>query len=158
MQRMVCLTPRAAELSKVGGTVVFVVGGSLGAGVTETTGAEVVVEALRLASIVLCSLEPVVDGSVAEDRLVLSVAELISEETLGLPVTVFAETPGLVKKPEPVIVMDAVMVSVTVTAGHVLSVPCAFVTAAPKERMRAATRSERFDLNIIFARHNEWLT
>lgn len=97
----------------------FVVGGSLGAGVTETTGAEVVVEALGLASIVLCSLEPVVDGFVAEDRLVLSVAELISEETLGLPVTVFAETPGLVKKPEPVIVMDVVMVSVTVTAGHV---------------------------------------
>lgn len=164
MQRMVCLTPRAGELANVDGRVVFVGDVVVGLGVTETVGAEVVVKALRLASVVLWLLRLSVTVLMPEDRLGMSVEVVISEETLWLPVTVFApkeetelsvnvfeEASGLVKDPdpEPVMVMDAVTVSVTVTAGHVLSVPWAVVNAALREKIRAAVRRDLVQLDII---------
>lgn len=121
MQRMVCRTPRAMELANVDGRVEFVV--VVLVGVTETVDAEVVVNALRVVSVVLWSVGPSVNVLMPEDMLALSVAELTPGETLGLSVTMVEGTSELVEKSEPVIVMDAVTVSVTVIAGHVLSVP-----------------------------------
>lgn len=157
--------PRAVELANVDGRVVFVGDVLVGPGVTETVGVEVVVNALRLASVVLWLLRLSVIVLMPEDRLGKSVEVVISEETLWLPVTVFApkeETTelsvnvfegasGLVKDPdpEPVMVMDAVTVSVTVTAGHVLSVPWAVVNAALRENIRAAVRRDLVQLEII---------
>lgn len=117
MQRIVCLTPRAVELVNVDGTVVLVGDVLSGLGVTETAGAEEVVEALKLASVVLWLLG-------------LSVKVFTPEEILGLlelsvTKSVFTEKSELAEElePESLTVMDAVTVSVTVTAGHVWSVP-----------------------------------
>jgi hypothetical protein len=109
------------ELANVDGRVEFVV--VVLVGVTETVDAEVVVNALRVVSVVLWSVGPSVNVLMPEDMLALSVAELTPGETLGLSVTMVEGTSELVEKSEPVIVMDAVTVSVTVIAGHVLSVP-----------------------------------
>lgn len=164
---MVCLTPRAVEFANVDGRVVFVGDVLFGLGVAETVGAEVVVKALRLASVVLWLLGLSVKVFVPDDRLGMFVELVISEETIGLPVTVFApkeetlelsvnvfeKTSGLVEapdpEPDPVMVMDAVTVSVTVTAGHVLSVPWAVVKAVLRENIRAAVRRDLVQLDII---------
>lgn len=127
MQRMVCLTPRGVESETVGGAVLF------GLGVTEMVGAEVVVKSLKLAS----------------------VAVFVPEETLGLSVTEFVleETTGPIEESdsEPVTVMEAVTVSVTVTAGHVLSIPWAAVKATSREKIKAAMRRDVVHLDIILA-------
>lgn len=124
---MVCLTPRAAEFETVGGAVLF------GLGVTETVGAEVVVKSLKLASIAVF---------VPEEMLGLSVTEFVLEGTIG---------PIEESDPEPVTVKEAVTVSVTVTAGHVLSVPWAAVKATSREKIKAAMRMDVVHLDIILA-------
>lgn len=127
MQRMVCLTPRTVESETVGGAVLF------GLEVTETVGAEVVVKSLRLAPVAVF---------VPEEMLGLSVTEFVLEETTG---------PIEELDPEPVTVMEAVTVSVTVTAGHVLSVPWAAVKATSREKIKAAMRRDVVHLDIILA-------
>lgn len=139
----------------------------LGLGVTETVGAEVVVKALKLASVVLWLLGLSVKVLIPEETLALSVTMLAPEVILELPVTVFApkellelsvtasvleETYGLVEESEPasLTVTEAVTVSVTVTAGHV-SMPCADVKAASREKIKAAMRSDIVHLDIILA-------
>lgn len=167
MQRMVCLTPSGVELDTVGGEVGLVADVLLGLGVTETVGAEVVVKALKLASVVLWLLRLFVKVLIPEGSLALSVTMLATEVILELPVTVFApkellelsvtafvleETSELVKESEPasLTVTDAVTVSVTVTAGHV-SIPWADVKAASREKIKAAMRSDIGHLDIILA-------
>lgn len=127
MQRMVCLTPRAVESETVGGAVLF------GLEVMETVGAEVVVKSLRLAPVAVF---------VPEEMLGLSVTEFVLEETTG---------PIEELDPEPVTVMEAVTVSVTVTAGHVLSVPWAAVKATSREKIKAAMRRDVVHLDLILA-------
>lgn len=137
----------------------------LGLGVTETVGAEVVVKALKLASVVLWLLGLSVKVLIPEETLALSVTMLAPEVILELPITVFApkellelsvtafaleETTELVEESEPasLTVTDAVIVSVTVTAGHV---PWADVKAASREKIKAAMRSDIVHLDIILA-------
>lgn len=173
MQRIVCLTPRAVGLVDV----------LLGLGVIDAVGAEVVVKALRLASVVLWLLGLSVIVLITEETLRLSVAEFVPDGMLRLSVAVFVpeempellvteftpkellalsvavsaleETIGLIEEPEvdadPVTMMEAVTVSVTVTAGQVLSVPCAVVKAASREKIKAAMRRDIDDLDIILA-------
>lgn len=104
-----------------------------GLGVTETVGAEVVVKSLKLASVAVF---------VPEEMLGLSVIEFVLEETTG---------PIEESDPEPATVMEAVTVSVTVTAGHVLSVPWAAVKATSGEKIKAAMRMDVVHLDIILA-------
>lgn len=104
-----------------------------GLGVTETVGAEVVVKSLKLASVAVF---------VPEEMLELSVIEFVLEEATG---------PIEESDPEPVTGMEAMTVSVTVTAGHVLSVPWAAVKATSREKIKAAMRMDVVHLDIILA-------
>lgn len=132
----------------------------LGLGVTETVGAEVVVKTLKLASVVLWLLGLSVKVLIPEETLALSVTMLAPEMILELPVTVFAPkellelsvTTEIVEESEPasLTVTDAIIVSVTVTAGHV-SIPWADVKAASREKIKAAMRSDIGHLDIILA-------
>ena len=143
MQRIVCLTPRAVELASVDGTVVLVEDVLFGLGVADTVGAEEVVKTLKLPSVVLWLLGLSVTVFIVPGEM----------PALSVAVFVLAETTKLAEELEPksLTVMDAVTVSVTVTAGHVLSVAWAVVKAASREKIKAVMRRDIVHLDIILA-------